>query len=141
STCFSKWSNSNCLVGANESRKSSQRTCQNQYLWSVGSNHYINNYPQPDIYDTSRRYSPQAFAQLLMDILSQQFQLGARKVVTFEIGPIGCIPSIARQNMHNGICVEEINQLANVFNKQLATMLANLTSTLEDSAFILGHAN
>ncbi|KAK2986151.1 hypothetical protein RJ640_019557 [Escallonia rubra] len=115
------------------------------FVVSMGSNDYINNYLQPHIYDTSRRYSPQAFAQLLMDILSQQFQrlykLGARKVVTFEIGPIGCIPSIARQNKHNGRCVEEINQLANVFNKQLATMLTNLTSTLEGSAFILGHAN
>ncbi|KAK3019139.1 LOW QUALITY PROTEIN: hypothetical protein RJ639_002870 [Escallonia herrerae] len=69
------------------------------------------------------------------------YKLGARKVVTFEVGPIGCVISIARQNKHNGRCVEEINQPANVFNKQLATMLTNLTSTLQDSAFILGHAN
>ncbi|KAK3025710.1 hypothetical protein RJ639_041715 [Escallonia herrerae] len=69
------------------------------------------------------------------------YKLRARKVVTFEIGPIGCIPSIARKTKHNRRCVEEINQLVNVFNKQVATKLMNLTSTLEDSAFILDHVN
>ncbi|KAK2977962.1 hypothetical protein RJ640_029672, partial [Escallonia rubra] len=130
----------------------------------MGSNHdYTNNYLQPDIYDTSRRYSPEALPnfswisslnnfkfipskpkrtkKIPSFPLYRLYKLGARKLVTFEIGPIGCIPSIARHNKHNGRCVEEINQLANVFNKQLATMLTNLTSTLEDSAFILGPGN
>lgn len=71
--------------------------------------------------------------------LQRLYQLGARKVITFEIGPIGCIPSITRQTKHNGTCVEEINDLAILFNNQLAPMLQTLTSTLPHSSFILGH--
>lgn len=69
------------------------------------------------------------------------YKLGARKVVMFELGPIGCVPSLTRQNKHSGKCVEEINQLVDLFNNQLRTTLTTLTSTLKGSAFILGHVN
>uniref|UniRef100_A0A5B7BVZ7 GDSL esterase/lipase n=1 Tax=Davidia involucrata TaxID=16924 RepID=A0A5B7BVZ7_DAVIN len=59
----------------------------------------------------------------------------------FEIGPIGCIPSITRKYKHNGQYVEEINQLVTLFNKKLGTILKDLTSTLQGSAFTLGHVN
>ncbi|KAI3452170.1 hypothetical protein Pfo_008835 [Paulownia fortunei] len=115
------------------------------FVISIGSNDYINNYLDTQRHDTSKRYSPESFAKLLIDKLSQQLQrlhqLGARKVIMFEIGPIGCIPSSTKQFKHNGRCVEEINQLAVIFNNQLAPMLQNLTSTLQGSAFILGHAH
>ncbi|KAL3624101.1 hypothetical protein CASFOL_032917 [Castilleja foliolosa] len=112
---------------------------------SVGSNDYINNYLDSENFDTSKRYTPQSYARLLIRKLSQQFQrlydLGARKVIMFEIGPIGCIPSITRQLKHDGKCAEEINQLAVMFNDHLAPMLENLTSTLQGSVFVLGHAH
>ncbi|KAL1812615.1 hypothetical protein ACET3Z_022680 [Daucus carota] len=115
------------------------------FVISIGSNDYLNNYLQPDIYASSLRYSPQSFAKLLNDALFQHleklYKLGARKVVVFELGPIGCIPSVTRQYKHSGKCVEEINQLVNIFNTQLRTTLATLTSTLKGSAFVLGHAN
>ncbi|KAK4360701.1 hypothetical protein RND71_019653 [Anisodus tanguticus] len=69
------------------------------------------------------------------------YRLGARKVIMFEIGPIGCIPSFKKHIWHNGVCVEEYNHLAVIFNNQLSDMLKNLTSTLPGSAFILGHAH
>lgn len=59
----------------------------------------------------------------------------------FEIGPIGCIPSVTRQINHSGKCVEKINQLAVTFNNQLATLLRSLTSTLQGSEFILGQVH
>ncbi|KAH7851114.1 hypothetical protein Vadar_007476 [Vaccinium darrowii] len=115
------------------------------FLVSTGSNDYINNYLEPNLYDSSKRYSPQAFAQLLTDSLSQKlerlYQLGARKVVMFEIGPVGCMPTITRQYKHNGQCVEEFNKLVSLFNDQLATILNNLTSTLPGSTFVLGHVH
>ncbi|KAL8099187.1 GDSL esterase/lipase 7-like [Apium graveolens] len=115
------------------------------FVISIGSNDYINNYLQPNIYASSLSYSPQSFAKLLNDALFQHFQklykLGARKVVIFELGPIGCIPSVTRQYKHSGKCVEEINQLVNLFNNQLRTTLTTLTSTLKGSAFVLGHLN
>ncbi|XP_028073949.1 GDSL esterase/lipase 7-like [Camellia sinensis] len=113
------------------------------FLIATGSNDYSGNYLQPNSY-SSRLYSPLSFAQLLTQSLSQKlerlYKLGARKVITFEIGPIGCQPSISRQYMHKyGQCVEEINNLVSLFNDQLATVLSKLTSTLPGSAFILGH--
>ncbi|XP_057470908.1 GDSL esterase/lipase 7-like [Actinidia eriantha] len=115
------------------------------FLVSVGSNDYINNYLQPNIYATSKRYSPHSFAQLLSTSLSYKFErlykLGAKKVVMFEIGPVGCIPSITGQYIHDGQCVEEINQFVSLFNNQLPTMLHNLTSSLPGSAFVLGHVH
>lgn len=136
---------------------------------SIGSNDYLNNYLYTTN-STRRNYSPLEFAELLISNLRFQFQvlhfhltylntlttklnkwqiymcvqrlyrLGARKVVMFEIGPIGCIPSSTKQFSHNGLCAEDINQLAVIFNNQLASMLQNLTSSLEGSYFVLGHA-
>lgn len=67
--------------------------------------------------------------------------MGARKIVVFEIGPIGCIPSITRNIQHNGQCVEDVNQLALQFNDHLSTMLETLTSKLPGSDFILGRVH
>ncbi|KAL0450416.1 UNVERIFIED_CONTAM: GDSL esterase/lipase 7 [Sesamum latifolium] len=115
------------------------------FVISIGSNDYINNYLDTQRFDTSKHYTPLSFARLLVDTFSQQlerlYHLGARKVIIFEIGPIGCIPSSTKQVKHKGRCVEEINQLAKMFNNHLAPMLQNLTSSLRGSAFILGHAH
>ncbi|KAJ4707215.1 GDSL esterase/lipase [Melia azedarach] len=118
------------------------------YLWksifiiSIGSNDYLSNYQDSD---TNKRNLPQDFAKLLVNKLSGQFErlynLGARKIVMFEIGPIGCIPSITRKTKHNGQCVEEKNKLVSVFNNLLPPMLQNLTSTLKGSTFVYGHVN
>lgn len=69
------------------------------------------------------------------------YNLGARKIVMFEIGPIGCIPSITRQHKHNGQCVEDTNQIVSFFNQRLPALLRNLTSTLQGSTFVLAQAN
>ncbi|KAK9272683.1 hypothetical protein L1049_003060 [Liquidambar formosana] len=74
--------------------------------------------------------------------LQRLYKVGARKIIMFEIGPIGCIPSITKTSkVHGGECVEESNQLGSYFNRQLPAMLRNLTSTLQGSIFILGQAN
>ncbi|XP_073041060.1 GDSL esterase/lipase 7-like [Primulina eburnea] len=94
----------------------------------------------PKEYDSTT--SPQSFAEILIHQLSLQlrrlYKLGARKVVMFELGPLGCIPYIIRRYEHSGACVEKLNQMAIIFNLQLASMLQNLTSTLKSSSFILG---
>lgn len=55
--------------------KLSEYLSKSIFIVSIGSNDYINNYLEPEIYDASRRYNPQAFAKLLTDVLSQQFQV------------------------------------------------------------------
>ncbi|KAL9424746.1 hypothetical protein AB3S75_031798 [Citrus x aurantiifolia] len=115
------------------------------FIISIGSNDYLSSSLGTLSFNTNVRYTPQQFAQLLIEKLSHQFQrlysLGARKIVMFEIGPIGCIPSITRKNKHAGKCVEDKNQLVSYFNNMLPTMLQNLTSCLEGSTFVNGHAH
>lgn len=59
----------------------------------------------------------------------------------FEIGPLGCIPSIVKTHNHSGNCVEHTNELASIFNDELRATLANLTTTFQGSFFVLGRAN
>ena len=73
--------------------------------------------------------------------MQRLYDLGGRKMVLFELGPIGCIPSTIRKQKHSGKCVENTNQVISFFNKKLTGMLRNLTSTLQGSNFVLGHAN
>ncbi|KAH9739731.1 GDSL esterase/lipase 7 [Citrus sinensis] len=68
------------------------------------------------------------------------YNLGARKIVVSEIGPIGCVPAITSQNKHKGKCVEHKNQLVSEYNSMLPAMLQNLTSSLQGSSFVNGHA-
>ncbi|KAF4375926.1 hypothetical protein F8388_010079 [Cannabis sativa] len=114
------------------------------FIFSIGNNDYINNY----LTDPTKRikYSPQTFAQLLINSLAQQlerlYKLGGRKVIVFELGPIGCIPSITRKRkMQSNKCVEEINKMVQIFNQRLGVMLQNLTSSLKASHFILGRVH
>ncbi|KAL2896690.1 GDSL esterase/lipase 7, partial [Bienertia sinuspersici] len=83
----------------NNTTQLSQHLSKSIFIFSVGNNDYINTYF--GFLQTRRRFNPQQFAKLLIDTLSQQLQklynLGARKMVIFELGPIGCIPSIVRR--------------------------------------------
>ncbi|XP_019426725.1 PREDICTED: GDSL esterase/lipase 7-like isoform X1 [Lupinus angustifolius] len=129
----------------NNSTQLSKHLSESIYLISIGSNDYINNYLETMYYNTSKLYLPKPFAKLLISNLSQQFErlykLGARKMIFFDIGPLGCIPSISRTHAHEGDCIEEINQIVSYFNERLPFLLKNMTSNLPASTFVLGHAN
>uniref|UniRef100_A0A7N0T8J0 GDSL esterase/lipase n=1 Tax=Kalanchoe fedtschenkoi TaxID=63787 RepID=A0A7N0T8J0_KALFE len=129
----------------NRYSRSTQEFAYKDDALSIGSNDYINNYLQPRLYSTSKRYPPKPFAQHLANMLKERllrlYEIGARKVIVFEIGPVGCIPSITRKHKHQGQCVEEFNKLVTYFNDLLPTMLKNLTSTLQGSTFIHGRAH
>ncbi|PIA63287.1 hypothetical protein AQUCO_00200956v1 [Aquilegia coerulea] len=111
-------------------------------LVSIGTNDYISNYQLPLFYKTSKSYSPQTYPPVLVEKLSQQLQrlynLGARKFVVFEIGPVGCMPYSIQRHRTNTQCVEEYNQLVSYFNPQLTATLNRLTSLLPGSTFING---
>ena len=42
------------------------------FLVDIGGNDYLNNYLQPERYDSSRLYSPESYADLLRDTLTAQ---------------------------------------------------------------------
>ncbi|XP_048128990.1 GDSL esterase/lipase 7-like [Rhodamnia argentea] len=115
------------------------------FTFWIGSNDYLSNYLNPTLYSTSKTYEPRPFAKLLVALLSQHlerlYDVGARKFVVNEIGPIGCIPSVAKQSNHDGICDGGPNLLVSYFNEMLQPMLDNMTSSLAGSMFVLGRGN
>ncbi|KAM7505884.1 hypothetical protein LguiB_004788 [Lonicera macranthoides] len=115
----------------------------NKCLYSVGlgSNDYINNYYMPNFFTTSRQYTPEQYATVLIQQYSQQiktlYNYGARKVALSGLGPIGCIPfEIATQGTNGAPCVDKINVAVQFFNKKLISLVDELNSNFTDAEFI-----
>ncbi|EFJ38217.1 hypothetical protein SELMODRAFT_403122 [Selaginella moellendorffii] len=106
---------------------------------TVGGNDYINNYLLPG---SARRaqLSPFQFNSLLVSTLRDQLQqisnLGARKIVVSNMGPIGCIPSQKSMRPPSGLCLPDLQQYAQHFNSLLRPMLSQLTQQNPGSVFL-----
>ncbi|XP_022760116.1 GDSL esterase/lipase 7-like [Durio zibethinus] len=126
------------------SKKRSNYLAKSIFMVTIGSNDYIQNL-EPPLLSRSHDCDPQTFAQLLTDALSNNFErlyrLGARKIVMFEIAPLGCIPHYTRKYELKGKCHHETNQIVSYFNNMLHATLKNLTSTLQGSMFSLARIN
>ncbi|CAK7326426.1 unnamed protein product [Dovyalis caffra] len=109
------------------------------FIISVGSNDYIMNYLNTAS-KTKKLFSPDYFAKFLSDELVKRLKrlylIGARKFMVSGLGPLGCIPAIARSTPHEGDCVESINQAVLSYNKELSMKLQKLQSQLHGSFFI-----
>ncbi|KAF5205080.1 GDSL esterase/lipase [Thalictrum thalictroides] len=117
----------------------------------IGSNDYINNYLQPDNYNSSQIYTPEQFADLLLYRLTLRmykgrnntlYQLGARKLVVFNIFRVGCIPAVVDTASPRPTtpCVEDVNNLVLLYNTKLPKVITNLERILLGSTFIHGDA-
>ncbi|XP_061349163.1 GDSL esterase/lipase At4g16230-like [Gastrolobium bilobum] len=109
---------------------------------TIGSNDFINNYLTPAVtFPEQILQSPELFVTTMISKLRAQltrlFNLGARKFVVANVGPIGCIPSQRDANPAAGdSCVSFPNQLAQLFNTQLKGLIAELSSNLAGSMFV-----
>ncbi|KAJ1395279.1 SGNH hydrolase superfamily [Sesbania bispinosa] len=109
---------------------------------TIGSNDFINNYLTPAVtFPEHKLESPELFVSTMISKLRAQltrlFNLGARKIVVANVGPIGCIPSQRDTNPTAGnSCVTFPNQLAQLFNTQLKGLIAELSSNLAGSMFV-----
>lgn len=65
--------------------------------------------------------------------------LGARDLVFFGLGPMGCIP-LQRVMTSSGDCKENTNQLAINFNKAANKLMEDLSNTLPNATFKFGDA-
>ncbi|PKU87539.1 GDSL esterase/lipase 7 [Dendrobium catenatum] len=111
------------------------------FVINIGSNDYINNYLLPNLYSTSREYTADAFADLLISNFERQlkslYMLGVRKMLLVGIGPLGCIPSqLYQHNSTDGSCIEIVNKQVSLFNERLVPLLLKLNSTLQGSFFV-----
>ncbi|XP_021739366.1 GDSL esterase/lipase 7-like [Chenopodium quinoa] len=117
----------------------SQYLAKSVFLIDIGGNDYLNNYLQPQRYDSSRIYDGESFADLLMSTLTSQitrlYNLGARKMALVGSGPLGCIPSFLSKSRDNS-CVESVNNLMVTFNSRLIQMTNTLNQSLPGSYFV-----
>ncbi|XP_057738302.1 GDSL esterase/lipase At1g29670-like [Arachis stenosperma] len=110
------------------------------YSIGLGSNDYLNNYFMPQLYSSSREYTPQQYADNLLQAYTQQLRIlynyGARKMALFGVGQIGCSPNELAQNSPDGTtCVEKINSANQIFNNGLKSLVDQLNNQLPDARF------
>ncbi|KAK4485673.1 hypothetical protein RD792_008316 [Penstemon davidsonii] len=113
-----------------------------RYVVALGSNDFINNYLMP-IYSDSWTYNDNSFIQYMMGIFREQLillhGLGARQLMVFGLGPMGCIP-LQRVLSSSGDCQDRTNKLALSFNQASAQLLDDLSSSLPNASFRFGDA-
>ncbi|CAJ1962073.1 unnamed protein product [Sphenostylis stenocarpa] len=111
------------------------------YSFGLGSEDYLNNYFLPQLYPSSSQYTPEQYANFLIQQYAQFLQVlynyGARKMVLFGVAPIGCSPYALAQNSPDGTtCVEGINSPIEIFNNGLRSLVDELNTQLADARFI-----
>ncbi|KMT16284.1 hypothetical protein BVRB_3g054340 isoform B [Beta vulgaris subsp. vulgaris] len=109
---------------------------------SMGSNDFINNYLTPIMSKFEQQVvSPEAFVDAMISKyrlqLTRLYNMGARKIVVVNVGPIGCIPYERDLNpLAGNDCVDFPNQLAQSFNLELKSLVTELGTNLEGSQFV-----
>ncbi|XVF34157.1 hypothetical protein REPUB_Repub18cG0034300 [Reevesia pubescens] len=126
------------ILGNDSSTKKLLSKCI--YSIQIGSNDYINNYFKPEFYNTSRQYTPDQFAAVLVQQYSRQikslYDNGARKFATYGQGLIGCTPDAIRVYGTNGsLCVDKLNIAATLFNNRLTLLVKEFNKNLTDAKF------
>ncbi|KAL9287047.1 GDSL esterase/lipase [Arabidopsis thaliana] len=111
---------------------------------TTGSNDLINNYFTPVISTLQRKVvAPEVFVDTMISKfrlqLTRLYQLGARKIVVINIGPIGCIPFERESDPAAGNnCLAEPNEVAQMYNLKLKTLVEELNKNLQGSRFVYG---
>ncbi|KAF9672501.1 hypothetical protein SADUNF_Sadunf11G0048900 [Salix dunnii] len=107
----------------------------------LGSNDYLNNYFMPQLYSSSRQYTPEQYANVLIQQYAQQLRIlynnGGRKFALIGVGQIGCSPSELAQNSPDGrTCVQRINSANQIFNNKLRSLVDQFNRNAPGAKFI-----
>ncbi|KAK9057868.1 hypothetical protein SSX86_022707 [Deinandra increscens subsp. villosa] len=109
------------------------------YTVAMGNNDFINNYFFPQYYKTSSLYTPEEYAEVLVQQYTQQlsklYEYGARKLGISGAGYSGCAPAMMTRYETNG-CVDAVNGAVVQFNAKLTTALVDLESKLTGAKFV-----
>ncbi|KAJ0035814.1 hypothetical protein Pint_24332 [Pistacia integerrima] len=109
---------------------------------TIGANDFINNYLTPVLSTAEQKLvSPESFVEIMISRfrlqLTRLYNLGARKIVVANVGPIGCLPYQRDMNPSAGeSCVSYPNQMAQLFNTKLKSLIAELSSSLQEAKFV-----
>lgn len=109
------------------------------YIFSTGANDWVNNYYLNPI--LMKKYTPDAYITLLIGLaksyIQELYQLGGRSIVVLDLPPIGCLPSqITLHGKGKQGCVEEFNNDALKFNRQLQALINDLKPTLHGGRLV-----
>ncbi|XP_010257904.1 PREDICTED: GDSL esterase/lipase 7-like [Nelumbo nucifera] len=123
----------------------SQYLSKSIFMISAGSNDFILNFSSQYTRNgiSVPKVTPEAFSEKLKVTLSEHLQrlyeLGARKFIISEVGPLGCIPAVIKTVKpigSSGSCTEDINEWANIFNQKVGALVKELSANLPGSMFV-----
>ncbi|PKI78257.1 GDSL esterase/lipase At4g16230-like [Punica granatum] len=109
---------------------------------TIGSNDFINNYLTPVFSAAEQAFiSPETFVDSMISRyrlqLTRLYDLGARKIIVVNVGPIGCIPYEKDTNKGAGDrCIDFPNEMAQLFNARLRDLIPELSSNLDGSNLV-----
>ncbi|XXG58774.1 hypothetical protein AAC387_Pa04g0996 [Persea americana] len=114
-------------------------------LMVSGSNDYLINYLLPYLYNSSHNYTPQGYADLLLNHYTRQIlalhSVGIRKFFLAGLGPLGCVPNqLAQNRTPPGQCVSSVNEIVGLFNVGLKSLVDQLNGNHTGAIFLYGNA-
>ncbi|RYQ91865.1 hypothetical protein Ahy_B09g097905 [Arachis hypogaea] len=128
----------------NSTHRISQHLANSIFAISIGARDFLDNF----VYGAASKHNHEAsqsirdeFSNLLMTQLrtyiQDLYELGARYMIVFEIGPVGCYPVVRQKLGESEECSEELNSMIAVFNGKLYYELVALASKLPGTRFII----
>ncbi|KAJ8626732.1 hypothetical protein MRB53_020039 [Persea americana] len=126
------------ILGSEDSAANYLNKCI--YSVGMGSNDYLNNYFMPLYYSSSRQYTPEQYADVLIQQYTQQlrslYNYGARKVAVIGVGQVGCSPSeLAMFSANGSTCVARINNAIELFNNKIRSLVEDFNKNLSGAKF------
>lgn len=114
------------------------------YIVSLGTNDFLENYYSGLPGGRRTQFTIQQFEEFLVTLaegmISNLYNLGARKVAFTGVPPMGCLPLERTSNFvrHND-CIEDYNVVARDFNGKLAVMVDRLNRGLPDLKIVFSN--
>ncbi|XP_019058851.1 PREDICTED: GDSL esterase/lipase At4g16230-like isoform X1 [Tarenaya hassleriana] len=110
---------------------------------TIGSNDLINNYFTPVVSSFERKLVPppvfvDAMISRLRSQLTRLYEMGGRKIVVTNVGPVGCIPFEREVDLTAGVdrCAAQPNLMARMYNLRLRSLVEELNSNLRGATFV-----
>uniref|UniRef100_A0A803L522 Uncharacterized protein n=2 Tax=Chenopodium quinoa TaxID=63459 RepID=A0A803L522_CHEQI len=108
----------------------------------LGSNDYVNNYLNPT-YPSQSKFKPENYADIVISQYTKQIQAlydqGLRLFFLAGVGPIGCTPSQkTAAQLPADKCVNFSNDVVQMFNIRLRTLVDQFNVTHPNATFIFG---
>nr|CAD1824620.1 unnamed protein product [Ananas comosus var. bracteatus] len=103
-----------------------------------------NNYLLPSLYTSSYNYTPEQYANLLLNHYTRQilalYSMGLRKFLLAGVGPLGCIPSQRASGLAPADrCVDQVNQMVGFFNRGVRSLVQQLNTNHPGAIFVYGN--